>query len=57
MPDDHKARVVALLNSKNIPVIEDDIHGELCFEAVRPGTLKSYDRKGLGWPAHCQSLE
>ncbi|MFH1985479.1 MAG: PLP-dependent aminotransferase family protein [Pseudomonadota bacterium] len=47
MPEDRKQRIVRFLNGKNIPVIEDDIHGELYFGGVRPSTLKSYDRKGL----------
>jgi DNA-binding transcriptional MocR family regulator len=47
MPDDRKARLVRFLNNQNIPIIEDDIHGELYFGGTRPSTLKAFDRKGL----------
>ncbi len=47
MPDEHKARLTAFLNEKEIPVIEDDICGDLCFGEKRPSTLKSFDKKGL----------
>ncbi len=47
MPDSKKASLVAYLNGRRIPIIEDDIHGDLFFGRVRPTTLKSYDRRGL----------
>lgn len=47
MPEEKKQQVVEFLNRKNIPIIEDDIHGDLYFGKSRPGTLMSYDRKGL----------
>ncbi len=48
MPDDHKRRLVRLLNGRGIPVIEDDIYGEVYFEGTaRPSLLKTYDREGL----------
>ncbi len=48
MPDDHKRRLVRLLNRRGIPIIEDDIYGEVYFEGTaRPSLLKTYDRKGL----------
>ncbi|MGD9364500.1 MAG: PLP-dependent aminotransferase family protein [Desulfobacteraceae bacterium] len=47
MPDDKKAILVALLNAMEIPIIEDDIYGELYFTPKRPTPLKAYDRKDL----------
>ncbi len=47
MPDDEKKAVVTYLNKQGIPIIEDDIYGELYFGSARPSTLKAFDRKGL----------
>ena len=47
MPGDAKARLVAMLAKKAIPLIEDDIYGDLHFGPERPHVAKSYDSKGL----------
>jgi DNA-binding transcriptional MocR family regulator len=47
MPDENKARLVEMLASREIPLIENDIYGDLAFDAVRPRTAKSFDRHGL----------
>ncbi|MFZ7126168.1 MAG: PLP-dependent aminotransferase family protein [Desulfobacterales bacterium] len=47
MPEEKKRSLVSFLNERKIPVIEDDIHGDLYFGRSRPGTLKAYDRRGL----------
>lgn len=47
MPDDKKARMVEILADRNIPLIEDDVFGDLNFTVDRPKTAKAYDRKGL----------
>ncbi len=47
MPDEKKQAVVALFNARRIPIIEDDIYGELYFGASRPLPLKAFDQKGL----------
>lgn len=47
MPDEHKKRVVNMLAKQDIPLIEDDIYGELYFGKTRPRTCKSFDKKGL----------
>ncbi|WP_207420621.1 PLP-dependent aminotransferase family protein [Desertivirga brevis] len=47
LPDDRKKQLVELLASKDIPLIEDDIYGELYFGKARPRTCKSFDKKGL----------
>lgn len=47
MPDERKRELVDLLVSKGIPLIEDDIYGDLVFANDRPSTAKSFDRSGL----------
>ncbi len=47
MPDEHKKRLVELLARQQIPLIEDDIYGELYFGKTRPRTCKSFDKAGL----------
>ncbi|MEI9918127.1 MAG: PLP-dependent aminotransferase family protein [Bacteroidota bacterium] len=47
MPEEKKKRLVNLLSKHDIPLIEDDIYGELYFGKTRPHTCKTYDRKGL----------
>lgn len=46
MPEDNKRRLVKLLSERNIPLIEDDIYGDLYFTEDRPRTLKSFDTEG-----------
>ena len=47
MPDERKKQLVELLALRNIPLIEDDVYGEIYFSAVRPKIAKSYDKKGM----------
>ncbi len=47
MSDDSKAALVSLLTDRSIPIIEDDIYGELHFTASRPTPLKAFDRNGM----------
>jgi DNA-binding transcriptional MocR family regulator len=47
MPDENKKELVELLAEREIPLIEDDIHGELYFSGQRPRVAKAYDREGL----------
>jgi DNA-binding transcriptional MocR family regulator len=54
MPDENKKELVDLITEHNIPLIEDDIYGELYFGKHRPKTCKSFDKKGL--VIHCSSL-
>jgi DNA-binding transcriptional MocR family regulator len=46
MSDTHKHELVELLESHQIPLIEDDIYGDLGFAQRRPGVCKSYDEQG-----------
>lgn len=54
MPDENKKRLVDMLAKKEIPLVEDDIYGELYFGKMRPKTCKSFDKKGL--VLHCASF-
>lgn len=47
MPDESKKELVDLLATAEIPLIEDDIYGEMYFGKTRPRSCKSYDRHGL----------
>jgi len=47
MTDERKERLVATLARKEIPLIEDDIYGELHFGDARPRPAKAFDRQGL----------
>jgi len=46
MPDEHKKEIVELLAKHRIPLIEDDIYGDLYFGAQRPTCCKSFDKDG-----------
>ena len=46
MPDENKIRLVELLARENIPLIEDDIYGDLHFDKARPRNCKSWDKTG-----------
>lgn len=46
MPEAHKQRLAALLSQHDIPLIEDDVYGDLCFTHERPWPVKAYDTTG-----------
>lgn len=54
MPDEKKRALVQLLTRHRIPLIEDDIYGELYFGGSRPKNCKSFDKEG--WVLYCSSL-
>jgi len=47
MTDEKKKQLVDLLARHEVPLIEDDIYGEVYFGKTRPRTCKSFDKKGL----------
>lgn len=47
IPDTKKGELVSLLARHEIPLIENDIFGEIFFSGRRPIVAKCYDRKGL----------
>lgn len=54
MPDEKKRALVELLSRYDIPLIEDDVYGELYFGTRRPALTKSFDRTGI--VLHCSSF-
>ncbi len=47
MPPENKQALVDLLARYEVPLIEDDIYGELSFDDRRPAPARLYDRQGL----------
>ncbi|MCA9840611.1 MAG: PLP-dependent aminotransferase family protein [Cyanobacteria bacterium HKST-UBA03] len=54
MSDDNKQHLVDLATAHDIAIIEDDIYGDLHFDAIRPAPLKAFDKEGV--VLHCSSL-
>jgi DNA-binding transcriptional MocR family regulator len=54
MPDEAKAALVRMLTARQIPLIEDDVYGELHHGPRRPPPAKAWDRDG--WVLHCGSF-
>jgi DNA-binding transcriptional MocR family regulator len=47
MPDSKKRQLVDLLAHQEIPLIEDDIYGEIYFGTDRPKVCKAFDKHGF----------
>ena len=47
MPDEAKRELVQLLARREIPLIEDDVYGDLRHEGARPRPARAFDKKGL----------
>ncbi len=45
--NDAKRELVELLTSTNVPIVEDDIYGDLNYNGERPLSLRAYDESGL----------
>lgn len=54
MSDEKKQALVALLAAHQVPLIEDDVYGELYFGSRRPLPAKAFDQAGL--VMHCSSF-
>ncbi len=46
MPDEQKQHLVKLLAHHGVPLIEDDLYGDVYFGKTRPRSCKSYDEEG-----------
>ena len=46
MPEESKRRLASLMAARGVPVIEDDIYGDLHFGAQRPWPIKAFDTAG-----------
>ena len=47
MSDKNKKQLVEMLGRREIPLIEDDIYGDIYFGTVRPKAAKAFDKEGL----------
>jgi len=47
MPEEHKREVVRMLGERGIPLIEDDLYGDIYFGSSRPKPCKAFDEEGL----------
>jgi DNA-binding transcriptional MocR family regulator len=54
VPEARKQALVALLARHQLPLIEDDVYGELYFGEKRPPPAKAFDQDGL--VLHCSSF-
>ncbi len=54
VPDARKQALVELLGRHGIPLVEDDVYGELYFGERRPAPAKAFDTRGL--VLHCSSF-
>ncbi|MBB6482446.1 PLP-dependent aminotransferase family protein [Spirochaeta isovalerica] len=46
IPDKNKRRLTDILKTAGIPLLEDDVYGDLYFEGTRPSTCRTYDKSG-----------
>ena len=47
MPEAAKRRLVEMLAVREIPLVEDDVYGDLGFDGARPPVAKAFDKAGL----------
>ena len=47
MTDGAKRKLVELLGRHEVPLVEDDVYGELVYEGPRPSAIKAFDSRGL----------
>ncbi|MCP8899090.1 PLP-dependent aminotransferase family protein [Gilvimarinus xylanilyticus] len=53
LSDERKQQLLRLLEKHNVPLVEDDIYGELPLSGPRPRPVKSWDTQGLVY--YCSS--
>jgi len=46
MSDENKAQLSQILKQASIPIIEDDIYSELCYDGHRPKAIKAFAENG-----------
>ena len=46
MSDDRKLALLRILESRDVPLIEEDLYGDLVFGVSRPRAIKAWDTKG-----------
>ena len=57
MPDEKKKELVEMLAKHDIPLIENDVMGEMYFGEKRPMVCKAFDTKGLVMLLSCYSKD
>lgn len=55
LSDERKQALLRLLSAHKVPLVEDDIFGDLPFSGPRPRPIKSWDREGLVYYCASQS--
>lgn len=58
MTDDAKSALVSLLDAHDVPLVEDDVYGDLAFDGHRPKAIKAFDQRGsvLYCSSHSKSV-
>lgn len=46
LPDENKKKLTEILKESDIPLLEDDVYGDLYFDGKRPSTCRTYDNSG-----------
>ena len=46
MPEERRKTLLRLAQQYDLPIIEDDIYGDLFYKSPRPKTIKSFDEEG-----------
>lgn len=46
-PDDAKREIVSIFADIEVPIIEDDIYGDLHYGSARPSSMRAFDETGL----------
>lgn len=54
LSDEKKKALVEIITKHQVPLIEDDVYGELYFGTKRPTPAKAFDKEGL--VMHCSSF-
>ncbi|OJJ16596.1 hypothetical protein BKI52_32290 [marine bacterium AO1-C] len=54
IPDHQKKQLAEIVNRWQIPLIENDVYGDVYFGKQRPSTIKRYDQDG--WVMYCNSF-
>jgi DNA-binding transcriptional MocR family regulator len=54
LSSEKKRQIAEFANKKEIPIIEDDLYGDIFFKGSRPDTIKTYDKGG--WVLYCNSF-
>jgi DNA-binding transcriptional MocR family regulator len=54
MSDQNKKELVRMAACRNLPIIEDDLYGDIAHQGTRPRALKAFDPTGI--VIHCSSF-